>query len=151
MKVKLLQRPPFESPLERLKFSVSSSLVQELAKADPDQIEHSTITSCSKIKHGTPCLNRGCKEVRKSKWKIILDNYVLFVWNLSTRHFLMNPAMMGFVLITLGVQYFMKVSNTGLAALDVQLIFKPFSTRKVVQLAHICGKLVMWVALFGEQ
>jgi cysteine/histidine-rich domain-containing protein len=66
LKPSLLERPPFDSPLVKLKYSVSASLQQELNKmsnkSEENSIPHISNMS-NEVAVGTSCTNGGCKEV----------------------------------------------------------------------------------------
>jgi len=66
LKPSLLERPPFDSPLVKLKYSVSASLQQELNKlsnkSEENSVSHNYNMS-NEVAVGTSCTNGGCKEV----------------------------------------------------------------------------------------
>lgn len=67
LKPSLLERPPFDSPMIKLKSTISSSLAQELAKIECDGNVPNKVfnnhSSTNTIEVGTTCKNGGCKEV----------------------------------------------------------------------------------------
>ncbi len=66
LKPSSLLRPPFDSPLIKLKYSISASLQQELEKVkatdNSRQIVESNLSSDS-IRVGASCKNGGCQQV----------------------------------------------------------------------------------------
>ncbi len=67
LKPSLLERPPFDSPMIKLKSTISSSLAIELAKIECDgNVPNKVLknyTSGNTMEVGTTCKNGGCKEV----------------------------------------------------------------------------------------
>ena len=66
IKPSTLERPPFESPLTKLKYSVSASLKQELEKAKATEDPNPIVTyssSSNNIRVGASCKHGGCQLV----------------------------------------------------------------------------------------
>lgn len=66
IKPSLLERPPFDAPLVKLKYSISSSLQQEMDKVSTNSEKNSVSINnvrSSEIAVGTSCTNGGCREV----------------------------------------------------------------------------------------
>ena len=76
LKQSFLERPPFESPLIRLKSTITATLQQELEKMKPIGIEVPKSTNNS-VDVGTTCKNGGCKEVFKKTKIIAISNSFL--------------------------------------------------------------------------
>lgn len=90
LKPSLLERPPIDSPLVKLKYSVSPSLQQELNKlsnkSEENSISHS-YNMPNEVAVGTSCTNGGCKEVIFIFLKIIHLSFWRFypIWHQNYR------------------------------------------------------------------
>ena len=75
LKPSSLERPPFDSPLVKLKHSISATLQQELdkIKANPVAAEIVSLSSSvDGIRVGAGCRNGGCQKVQQYPYSTLL-------------------------------------------------------------------------------
>lgn len=142
LKPSTLERPPFDSPLIKLKYSISATLQKELDKAKADgssgvAVKNSSISDGIQI--GAGCKNGGCQVVFSNSFCLLsCFYYITIIYYRLTKT---NLARIPSACIILVSPSFMKDLNIGLVVPSEHPILRLSWIKKAVKVESMFGKM----------